>query len=467
MKYFLSGIAGSGMRPLALLLNKTGNAVAGSDRHFDRAADPSVARLREQFGLMGIGLFPQDGSGVRAGTDALVVSTAIERDNPDLLAARTLNVPVRHRADVLAQLANAKRCIGVSGTSGKTTVTGMITHVLRESGLDPSFMLGDSLLSADEPAGVFGGAGVGAGEHFVVETDESDGSLVQFRPWVGVLTNISKDHKEVSELLNLFMRFAANCRRCLVVNADDEWTRTLSFGSIKLKTFGVREQADFQALRCRCADAGSSFEVDGQAVALQVPGMHNVYNALAAFAACSAATDLEPVQIARALGTFRGVRRRLERVSGRGCPVSVFDDFAHNPQKISASLSTLTARPGRVFVVYQPHGYKPLQFMKDEFIQAFSSGLRQNDSLLLLDIYDAGGTADRSISSGVLAQAIGPRCRHARNRGEVVETLVREAASGDAVVVMGARDPSLSDLAREIAGLLASRPVTAGPPAAP
>lgn len=454
MKYFLCGIGGSGMKPLSYLLARKGHVVCGSDRVFSDAQTPYCEKLREQFSSVGIEIFAQDGSGINGDVDALVVSGAIEESNPDIKAAREFGVDILKRAQVLSEISNSfEHSICVAGTSGKTTTTGMITHILASCGKDPSFALGAELNGFEKiSAPGFASAGVGKGSIFAVETDESDGTVVLFKPFIGVINNISKDHKELDELYELFNRFADNTSSVLLLNADDEHTQKAAITHKNVVTFGFGANAAVRGVDFVQDGFESHFKVDGVSFCLPMPGLHNVCNALAAIGVCkSLGLGLE--EISCALKDFGGVSRRLSRISAFGSPVSVFDDFAHNPHKIQATLDTLTKTCPRLVVVYQPHGYGPVRFLLNEYTQAFSSSLRPADALFMLKIFDAGGTADRSVSAAMLAEGIkanGVDCSYVDDRCDVPQKVAACVGPGDVVVVMGARDPHLPDLARDI-----------------
>jgi UDP-N-acetylmuramate--alanine ligase len=450
--YFFCGIGGSGMLPLALIVQARGDRVAGSDRTLDQG------RLAAKFDFLrrrGIALFPQDGSGI-AGKDQIVVtSAAIEETVPDLVKANELGARRITRPELLAELFNAAPAgIAVGGTSGKSTVTGMIGWILHAAGLDPTVMNGavmKNFVSAELP---FAGALVGAGDIFVSEVDESDGSIALYRPKVAVLNNISLDHKSLDELRRLFRDFAARAGT-VVVNLDDDDIRLLAAAlpDARLRTYSFRdESADLFGSGIVEEPFAISFRAGNVPVRLQVPGRHNAENALAALAAAEAA-GVPLAQGAKALAGFTGLRRRFELV-GEANGISVIDDFAHNPDKIAATLRTLHAFPGRLLLFFQPHGYGPLKTMKDELIATFAREMAADDVLIMPDPVYYGGTASREIGSADIVAGVGPRAEHIAERAACAGRLIALARPGDRIVVMGARDDTLTLFAEElVAGL--------------
>ena len=432
------------MSALAQVLRHQGHTVRGSDRSRDRGQN---RKLFEQLRARGIALFPQDGSGVDRAVDELIVSAAVEEHVPDVRAALRLRIPVRKRAEVLAELFNRAEGVAVGGTSGKTTVAGMIGHVLKQVGRNPTVILGGSPLG--ESPSPTGNATCGDPCLQVIEADESDGTIVLYEPSIAVLTNISHDHKPLPELCEMFRGFVRKARRTAVFNMDCESSVALGLGGIG---FGVdNRRARVCAERVRPLPDGVAFEVDKVVFRLMVPGRHNVSNAAAAVAACSALGVPVP-HSAEALATFAGIRRRLQ-VLGTAGGVTVIDDFAHNPDKIAATLSTLKEQPGRLLVMFQPTGFAPTRFLREGLIAAFSDGLERRDVLAMPEIFYAGGTAVRDISSRDLIEAISDRGIQAAfftEREDVARWFMEEARPGDRVVIMGARDDTLTDFATGI-----------------
>jgi UDP-N-acetylmuramate--alanine ligase len=443
--YFFVGIGGSGMLPLAEIVAAQGHDVAGSDRSLDQG------RLGAKFQALtdrGIALFAQDGSGLTSADQIVVASAAIESTVPDIVRASELGCARLTRAELLAELFNAAPVsIAVGGTSGKSTVTGMIGWILDQAGRDPTVMNGAVMKNYGT------GACVGSGDVFVSEVDESDGSIALYRPTVAVLNNVAVDHKSMEELRVLFGEFLGRADHA-VVNADND--EGLALAADGAKTFAVANAADFRATNITEYADGVEFVLVGEdldigpVVTLAVPGRHNVSNALAALAATSA-IGVPVTDAVVALGSFAGLKRRMETV-GEAAGVTVIDDFGHNPDKIAATLSALHAFEGRLLIFFQPHGYGPLKQMGRELAYAFRANLAEGDKLIVSDPAYFGGTVDRSTGSEVLVEAIGEGAEHIAMRDACGDRLVALAKPGDRIVVMGARDDTLSEFA---AGLLA------------
>ncbi|HST35781.1 MAG TPA: Mur ligase family protein [Allosphingosinicella sp.] len=455
--YFFCGIGGSGMLPLALIVQGRGDIVKGSDRTLDQG------RTGDKFAFLrarGVQLFAQDGSGVTSAEQILVTSAAIEETVPDVVEANRLGAARITRPELLAELFNAAGTgIAVGGTSGKSTVTGMIGWILHALGREPTVMNGavmKNFVSAEAP---FASALVGGGEAFVSEVDESDGSIALYRPRVAVLNNITLDHKSLDELRHLFRDFAGKAET-VVLNLDDEETRFLaaSLPPERLSTYSFRDEgADLVGGGIEEAPYAVSFQVNGVPVRLQVPGRHNAENALAAIAACRA-VGVPIEQAAAALARFAGLRRRFEKV-GEANGVTVIDDFGHNPDKIAATLRTLHAFPGRLLLYFQPHGYSPLRTMKGELIAMFTAEMTAEDVLIMPDPVYYGGTTDRSVGTGDVIAGIADHGRYAEHipeRAACGERLASIARPGDRIVVMGARDDTLTQFCEDILARLAA-----------
>lgn len=459
-KFFFVGVAGAGMSAIAQYLAGKGFEVCGSDRTFTQNPE---AKVRAQLEAEGIRCFENDGSGVHAGLDALVVSTAIEDTNPDLLKASELGLKLLHRSEMLAQIVASSRTIAVSGTSGKSTVTGMVYHILAYAGLSPSLITGAGLVSL-ERLGKIGNGVAGSGDWLVIEADESDGSLVRYAPEVGVILNIDKDHKELSELEAIFETFSKNVQGAggtLIANGDRELARKYATGRECL--FGSEQSYGTQGVDFKAVGTGIEFRVRhaGELVqfALPLPGRHNMENALAATAAASAA-GVPLRKSAEALESFEGIHRR-HQVLGTFGGVTLVDDFAHNPAKMAASIRSVFAfTAGRVLAWFQPHGFGPTRFLRHDIVNALHETLRGQDLMYFSQIYYAGGTVTRDISAGDLAsdlRALGTTCVYEEDRDACARLMASEARPGDTILLMGARDPKLSDFAASVAALLKAR----------
>ena len=451
---FFSGIGGSGMLPLASIVRASGGKVAGSDRSLDAGRTPhKFDYLRS----LGIQLFAQDGSGLQPGM-ILVTSAAVEDTVPDVVRARELGLARVTRPEFLARLLNeAQRSVAVGGTSGKSTVTGMIGWILHACHRQPTVMNGAVMKNFVTPDTPFASALVGDPELFVSEVDESDGSIALYKPEIAVLTNISLDHKEMGELRSLFGAFALRARK-VVLNLDDPETRAIADVVPADSRIGYgfdSPGADLLGRDLQPEGDGVTFALEAEDqrhdVRLAVPGRHNASNALAAIAVARALGVRIDDAIA-ALGRFEGLRRRLETV-GSAAGVTVIDDFAHNPDKIDATLATLRAQPGRLLIMFQPHGFGPLAKMGDELADSFAGGMAPDDRLYLPDPVYHGGTVEKTRGSDWLAEQITKRekqAEHIPERARIGDALIAEARDGDRIVIMGARDDTLSEFAREL-----------------
>ncbi|MDO9609426.1 MAG: Mur ligase family protein [Brevundimonas sp.] len=453
--YFFCGIGGSGMLPLALIVQAQGHAIEGSDRALDQGRTP------EKFDWLrahGVTLHPQDGSGVTRAAQTVVATGAIEETVPDIGAARRVGAVIKTRPQLLSQLFNAApTSIGVAGTSGKSTITGMIAWILDQADRNPTVVNGavmKNFADADHP---FASALVGEPDLFVAEVDESDGSIAGYDPTVAVVSNISLDHKSMEELRDLFGGFTSRAVTA-VLNLDNPETaalaQTLPVG--KAVTFALGgETADLSAHDLQPTPAGMKFRlIEGWSeydVVLNVPGAHNVANALAALGAVKA-LDVPTGQAVKALETFAGIRRRME-VVGTVNAITIIDDFAHNPDKIAATLKTLHAFDGRLLILFQPHGFGPLKLMRQEFIDGFAGLMREDDVLLMPEPVYYGGTTDRSVGSEDIAsgvRAVGRQAEALPTRADCGDRIVEMAQPGDRIIVMGARDDTLSSFAADL-----------------
>jgi UDP-N-acetylmuramate--alanine ligase len=457
--YFFCGIGGSGMLPLANIVRDVGATVVGSDRALDQGRlGPKFEWLQS----LGIDLFAQDGSGLTSGDQILIASAAIEDSVPDIAKASALGCQRMTRAELLAELFNAApRSVAVGGTSGKSTVTGMIGWILTEARLDPTIMNGALMKNFVADDAPFASARVGQGDVFVSEVDESDGSIALFTPEVAVLNNVSLDHKSLEELWQLFGDFAKGAK-CCVWNADDAETAALiePMGLAGAISFGFAPQADIRATDITDLPLGSRFTLHARGATYQieliVPGRHNIANALAAIAAATA-LGVPVAQAVRGVESFNGLARRFDIV-GTANGITVVDDFGHNPDKIAATLATLKAFPGRIIAFFQPHGYGPIRVMGTELAAVFAAMLGEDDHLILCDPVYFGGTVDKSIGSQSITDAVAAAGRNAEYipaREDCGNRIVELAKPGDRIVIMGARDDTLSGFAVDVLARIA------------
>ncbi len=451
------------MLPLALILHGHGATIAGSDRSRDQGRTPEKFDWLESLGCQ---LFPQDGSGISSAEQTLVASAAVEHSVPELVRAKDLGCPRMSRAELLAALFNAAPVgIGIGGTSGKSTVTGMLGWIMTVTGRDPTIMNGAVMKNFATPDAPFASARVGAGKIFVSEVDESDGSITLYRPEVAVLGNVSLDHKSLEELRALFGDFLG-AAEVAAINLDDAETAALGPCARSLVTFGIESgEAMIGVVPGSINEAATALSAtvidrrDGTscALSLKVPGRHNLANALAAIAGANAAGVAVGEAVA-ALASFEGLARRFDIVGTSPSGITVIDDFGHNPDKVSATLDTLKAHPGRVIAFFQPHGYGPLRQMGAELAEVFAAKLSPDDLTILCDPVYFGGTVDRSQGSERiigLIKAAGGSAEYVAAREDCGRRITEIARPGDRIVIMGARDDTLAEFAKILLDQLA------------
>ncbi len=437
-----TGIFGSGMSALAQYLRFQGITVSGSDRLM---ASEDTTSLRQSLEGLGCAIVPQDGSGVGTNTDVVCVSTAIEESNPDIIAAHSHGVPIIHRSDLLAAIITTKKTIVVAGTSGKSTVTAMIFEFLTACGKSPSLISGASLRRL-EKQGLIGNAYNGGSELLVVEADESDGTIVKYRPEAAVILNLSKDHKSIDDIKLLF-EILVSQSLWTASNAADPVLYSLPAS----ERFGQNGSALCRGDREELLPTSVKLFKRDTEYHLPLPGSHNLENLHAALCVCEH-FGCEQTALADAVINYEGVARRFS-VTSTNQNIQVIDDFAHNPAKIAAAVSAARGLSDRILAIYQPHGFGSTRFLKNEYISTFQTAFMQHDSLFLLPIYYVGGSVEKNISSEDIIQGLGPvafKAHAVQNRDELLTELKTEARSGDCVLVMGARDPSLPALVKNI-----------------
>jgi len=430
------GIGGAGMSGIALLLLAKGIEVSGTD-------------LKDSSGLAGL---RSGGARIEVGhrsdhlgdPDAVVISTAIPETNPELREARRRGTPVLARAQILAALANGRRSFAVSGTHGKTTTTSMLAVILERAGLDPSYSIGGDLNESGS------NARAGSGDAFVAEADESDGSFLLLAGDVGIVTNIEEDHLDFyrggeAEIREAFAVFMDRCTT-VIAGGDDEGVRASSaLSSATPLSYGLGDENDVRlAIREPDGwDAEGTLDIGGDSVELRlrVPGTHNLLNATAAVLAAREA-GVEPGAAAEALAGFTGVRRRFE-YRGSGGGAEFFDDYAHHPTEIVATLSAAARRSGheRLLAVFQPHRYTRTQSLWREL----GESLAEADVVVVTDIYAAGEDPIPGVSGKLLVDALAGtgwrnRLVYLPRRLDVVRFLADETRSGDLVLTLGAGD---------------------------
>jgi UDP-N-acetylmuramate--alanine ligase len=444
-KIFFSGIAGSGVSAIAAFMVDKGHSIAGSDRAFDLNPDHP---LKKTFQSKNITIVPQDGSGLDRTFDLAVFSTAVEPDRPEVLKARELGIPVMTRPDYLAEITASFNTIAVSGTSGKSTVTGLLAFLMNKLGLSPNFISGGRVKQFKTSSNP-GNSLTGKSDYLIIEACESDGTIVNYMPQHTIILNLALDHHTVDVTAGMFKTLVKHTRGKTIINADD---KNLSVMGVKgAVTFSIDNASDFMAEGIEYKPFSTDFSLKKTNFTLSMPGKHNLYNALSCIAILSE-LGVPLSDIAAVLSEFQGIERRFDIHLNDGKHL-VIDDYAHNPHKISSLMETVRRLRPKVCYIFQPHGFGPTRLMKKEYIQAFVENLRDSDHLILLPIYYVGGTAARDISSQDLADEIKAKGKSAEvmeNREDILSGINK----CDTYVIFGARDESLSDFARAVAGAL-------------
>jgi UDP-N-acetylmuramate--alanine ligase len=437
------------MSPLAALLRRRGHAVQGSDRSLDQGKNAAVAASLR---ALGVELYPHDGTGVTAAVDRFVHSTAVEASTPEMRAAEALRLPRQTRPALLAEIVAAGRPgVAIAGTSGKSTITGMLAWLLREGGV-PATIIGGAALVGEGGGGCLVAGPADAA--VVAEACESDGTLVGYHPTLGLVHNVSRDHDELPALRAQFRTFAAGCQT-LFVNAASPEAFALGGSSRKTLSYGFGSEADAPLVVERVGPdrALGTLRVEGRALTLDVPqpGLHNLENAAAA-ALVALRLGLGMSTIEQLLARFPGVGRRFEIVGVTPTGIRVVDDYAHNADKLRAALTTAQAGADRVVAVFQPHGFGPARFLRPELRELLPRLLRPQDRFCYAEIFYAGGTVARDISGEMLADdlRVSRDCGFAPTHDAVRGWVTKEARPGDTVLVMGARDPDLPTLSRAV-----------------
>lgn len=436
------GIGGVGMSAIARVLLESGTAVSGSDL----SESESTRELRRLGAEVTIGHLPSNVNGAAE----IVLSSAIATDNPEVLAARKQGIPVRHRSELLARLIDANDGIAIAGAHGKTTVTAMIAWVLHFCGISPTYLIGGNIPT-------LGGAQVGKGSWIVAEADESDGSLVNYRPQIAVVTGIEADHLEnfndsVHELEASYARFIGNLKKdgTLIVCADDEDAvklgRSIVRNDMDVITYGFHRTAVYRATDIVYDRFSTTFhvEAEGESIgtfSLSIPGQHNVQNALAAIAV-SRLIGVPPDDIRRELATFKGARRRFEFIADID-DCLIVDDYAHHPSEIRATIQAAkSGGPGRVIAVFQPHRYSRTRHLLHQFAMAFDDA----DHVLITDIFAPPPEQPIDGVSGarlvqLIQKRLGPgRAMHVPTLYDAVVQAQTMMRPEDLIVTMGAGD---------------------------
>lgn len=444
--FFFCGVGGIGMSSIALYLKSQNHDVRGSDRSFDLGLN---GKMKADLLAAGIQLYPQDGSGVSDDVDLFVVSTAVEETIPDVKKAVALQLNIQKRAEVLADILNARRSVAVGGTSGKTTTTAMIGHILSVLGKDPTMINGGISINTYHGRAA-SNLIFGQSDLYVAEADESDGSIELYNPFIAVVTNVSLDHKPLEEIRPLFERFLNRARHGCVVNADCAETKRLCVNQKNVVSFSVqgKKEATLSVSDIRSEQNGMRFQLNGIDAFLPMLGAHNIANALAAIGACLL-LEIPVMDSLKALQSFLGTKRRLQ-ILGTEKGVTVIDDYAHNPEKVRAILETMRLSDGRVWMIFQPHGFAPTRLMKDGFIDVFRSFVGAQYPLIMPEIYYVGGTVAKDISSKDIVSGVGQNAFYFEKRADIVPFLCERVQVGDRVLIMGARDDTLTAFGMDI-----------------
>ncbi|XEC93186.1 UDP-N-acetylmuramate--L-alanine ligase [Paenibacillus tarimensis] len=435
------GIGGYGMSAIARVMLEMGYKVTGSD--------VAGQELTEKLAAKGARIYIGHQAEHVHGADLVVYSTALSKDNVERMAAEEQNIPIIHRAQMLARLMNARKGIAVAGAHGKTTTSSMIALVMESCKLDPTYIIGGEIVNVGT------NAKAGKGDYVVAEADESDGSFLQYHPSLAVVTNIEADHLEnyngdFNLLRKAYVQFLGQVKGdgCAILCSDDENIRemlpVLQSRGIKTITYGLEGDANYKAERLELGDRKVSFDVTrhGHAlgrIVLSVPGRHNVSNALATVVVCIEA-GIAFHQIADAIKEFRGAKRRFQ-VLGEANDILVIDDYAHHPTEIQATISAAKATGKKIIAVFQPQRYTRTFFLLEQFSRAFGEA----DEVVITDIYSPAGEKQiEGISAGKLVELISrnsnPNVTYIPTKEEAQQYLGDHIKPGDLVLTMGAGD---------------------------
>ncbi|MCM3270890.1 UDP-N-acetylmuramate--L-alanine ligase [Paenibacillus elgii] len=432
------GIGGYGMSAIAKVMLEMGYQVSGSDL--------AQQELTEKLAAKGAQVFIGHEAQNVKGADVVVYSTALAKDNVEMVAAEELNIPMLHRSQMLARLMNAKKGIAVAGAHGKTTTSSMIALVLERCSLDPTFIIGGEIMN------VGSNAKAGKGDWVVAEADESDGSFLQYQPAIALVNNIEADHLEnydgnFENLKKAYAQFLSQVKEDgkAVVCLDDQYLKEMiSSVNSEVLTYAIEAEADFTARNIVLGDRKVSFDVMRGAEALgtihlSVPGKHNVYNALATLITCMEA-GLPFERIAEAITEFRGAKRRFQ-VLGEVDDILVIDDYAHHPTEIEATIQAAKATGKRIVAVFQPQRYTRTFFLFEQFSRAFPEA----DEVIITDIYSPAGEKQiEGIDSAKLVELIrqnsNANVRYVPTKEQVQTYLLKSVRPGDLVITMGAGD---------------------------
>ncbi len=440
---FFIGIAGAGMSAIAQYLQGTGLKVSGSDRFFKQG---EFNATRQKLEALGIVCFEQNGEGINASTDIVVVSTAVEDSVPEVQKAKQLGLPIIKRSELLALIAASKKTIAVGGTSGKSTTSAMLFDILQFAGIDASIISGAGLVRLIKQ-GYIGNAYTGKSEWLVIEADESDGSIVQYHPEIGLLLNVDKDHKELDVLMEVFKTFQLNSRH-FITNQSHPLAAGLSTDSTN--DFGDTPNAGYRYQHFEQEGLRIKFEVNGVPFDIPQFGAHNMENAVAA-AASAGMAGVPLAKAAEALQAYEGIYRR-NQVYGKKGGITLIDDFAHNPVKCAAAIRACQPIANKLIAWFQPHGYGPTKFLRHDFVEEISKALRPEDEIWMSEIFYAGGTAVKDISAEDLINDLKQKncvAYFVNDRNDLLKALQPHFTSDCVLLLMGARDPGLENFAAQ------------------
>ena len=445
-KPFFIGVAGTGMSAIAQYLQGIGKEVSGSDRYF-HPDEPN--ETKEKLEAEGIQCFLQNGEGITTETDLVVVSTAVEDTVEEVIKAKELNIPIIKRSELLAMIAASKKTIAVGGTSGKSTTSAMLFTILQYADMQPSIISGAGLISIIKEHKI-GNAKVGNGDWLVIEADESDGSIVNYHSEIGLLLNVDKDHKEIDVLMVVFNTFKNHSNK-FVVNKGHALAKQLSANSATDFSADEKDDAKYIAKDFKQDGLTISFTIDHVLFTLHSPGKHNMENALAA----TSVANLIGVPLATcadALKNYEGIYRR-HQVLGHKNGVWLIDDYAHNPAKCAASIAACQPIAEKVIAWFQPHGYGPTKFLRTDFVEEIAKVLRTKDEIWMSEIFYAGGTAIKDISANDLIEDLkqkGCNAFFVEDRNQFLQLARSHFSTNTVLLLMGARDPSLEQFAKQI-----------------
>jgi len=458
LKIFFSGIGGSGVSAIVSFMADRGHVIVGSDRIFDMNPFHPLKRI---FQARGITIVPQDGDGIDDTFDLVVFSTAVEPDQPEVLKAKAYGIPIKTRPEYLAEITSSFKTIAVSGTSGKSTASGLLAFLMVSLGLNPNFIGGGrtkQFKSSINP----GNSLTGNSDYLIIEACESDGTIVNYKPTHSIILNLALDHHTVDKTASLFETLMKNTAKKVIVNADDKNLGKIT--SSNAITFSIHNPSNYRAEAISYSSFSTDFslsEVRSRRVesptehktrfSLSLPGEYNLYNALSCIAFLSE-IGISLSAVRDVLSEFKGIDRRFD-IHLNNRKGLVIDDYAHNPHKISSLMKTVNQLREHICYIFQPHGFAPTRLMKKEYIKVFTENLRDTDHLILLPIFYAGGSVSKDISSHDLADEIkaqGKSVEVVEERRDILKNLYKYQS----YIIFGARDETLSDFAKEIARAL-------------